>query len=143
MILNLIFSRLEHEGYKIVNSIDPVDVIVSQKIAKNAFPVNSKSQDQTLLQFNHKFLYTVVFKYQDNPGARPNLYGLHLLCKQKVLGIEKVLDQLSRQFEDCGIQNLQADQLKILRDSLNKRVSNITLSFNENSCDMDINWGEE
>ena len=77
------------------------------------------------------------------PVPVPNLYGLHLLCKQKVLGIEKVLDQLSRQFEDCGIQNLQADQLKILRDSLNKRVSNITLSFNENSCDMDINWGKE
>jgi hypothetical protein len=118
----------------------PISTQLETTIMLKTIQNNAKTQNFTEMKIKKDYLYSIAFFYQDLPNERPNLYGLHIFTKFKLIGLDHIIKSLGNQFEKYGLHQLEEIQFGIIVEAILKRLQTVNVCLNSNTIELSLDW---
>lgn len=129
MINNLVITCMQKEGIDIYKSAEDItDKDLIEAICTRTYKNDAKLGDLTHIEFNNKQIYSGVFTYKDDPDARDNLYNLHVIAEEKIVGMYGMIKGLANQFYKLGLHTLTKDELSMILFAISNHAESVDIS---------------
>lgn len=143
MIHNIIISSMFQEGIDIYKMAkEPLDLELRKAIIEKTYKNNSTSGDLTLISHKGFEIYSAIYSYKDDPNKRDNLYSIHVITDEKIIGMTGMMISLAKQFAENGLHYLDKENLNIILLSMNLHAKNIEVSHNNILYTIFFDWSE-
>lgn len=135
---------MQSDGINIYKSAREItDTELKKIIVEKTYKNNSQQGDITLISHKGFEIYSAIYSFKDDPDKRDNLYAIHVITEEKIIGMTGMMVSLAKQFAENGLHKLDKENLNIMLLTMELHAKNVEITNNNILYTIFFDWSEK